>query len=216
MNYIKMTLALGAIICTTYACNKREIIPAPTPKVDLENHFFGKFDGTDVEFTQNVNGYAGSSNADFTISASDIDKAVYYSTMSSESSSRSITIGHGSIEFDNGTSDVPTLSLFNNFWNTYKEPLFSEDGINGFVVRYRDANGIVWKSNEDHDYPLEDVIYTNIVQESDDTGDYSNFQVNFATNLYHTFMNIDQFGDTTYDTQSILLTDAVYKGWYKR
>jgi len=216
MKNIKITLALGALICTVYSCNKREIIPAPTPVVDLENHFYGKFDGTDVEFTENVNGYTGSSNADFTISASDIDKAVYYSTMSSSSATRSITIGQGSIEFDNGSSDVPTLSLCNSFWNTYNEPLFSDEGLNGFVVRYRDANGNVWNSNEAHAYPLEDVIYSNIVQESDINGDYSKFTVNFATNLYHTFMIIDEFGDTTYDTQSILLTDAVYKGWYKR
>jgi len=216
MKHIKTTLAVGAVMCAVFACNKREIIPAPTPQVDLETHFIGKIDGTDIELTQNVNGYIGSSNADFTISASDIDKAVYYSTMSSPTHSRSITVGHGSILFDNGSSSVPTLSLFNNFWNTYKEPLFSEDGLNGFVVRYKDANGVVWKSNEAHTYPLENVLYSNIVQESDASGDYSKFKVTFATNLYHTFMNIDEFNDTTYDTQSILLTDGVYKGWYKR
>src|SRR5690606_28296789 len=122
MKYATFTIALAALGLTIFSCNKREIIPAPEPEVDLECHFYGKFNNTDLELTQHVNGYDGSSAADFIISASGIDSAVYYSSMSSSESPQSITVGHGSIEFDASSSSKPTLALFNNFFLTHLEP----------------------------------------------------------------------------------------------
>lgn len=216
MKYITLTVAIAALFLTTPSCNKREIIPAPEVVVELENHFFGRIANTDVEFTQNVGGYIGSSSADFIIEAAGIDKAVYYSTMSSDVTSRSITVGHGSIEYDSGTSSTPTLSLFNGFYGVNLEPDFFTNGINGFVVKYRDASNREWVSNSNHSYVNEDVSYSNIIQESDNTGDYSKFTVNFETYVYHTFEIVDEFGVITFELDSMLVTDAVYKGWYKR
>lgn len=216
MKYITITVAIAALVLTTFSCNKREIIPAPEKVVELENHFFGRIANTDVELTQNVGGYIGSSSADFIIEAAGIDKAVYYSTMSSDVSARSITVGHGSIEYDSGSSPNPTLSLFNGFYAVFLEPDFSANGVDGFVVKYRDGNNREWVSNGLHSHPLEDVIYSNILQESDAEGDYSKFTVSFETYVYHTFEFQDEFGVITYELDSMLITDAVYKGWYKR
>ncbi len=209
MKIFKTTLSFVAIAMLVFACNKREIIPAPIQKADLPIHFMGKIGNSDIELTENVNGYAGSSDVDLNISAGGIDSAVYYSTFSSSTNSLSVTVGHGSIEFDNGASTTPTLSVFNNFYNNSLTPLFSINGVNGFTVTYRDAQGKIWQSNDAHAYPTESVEYINVSQESDNTGDYSKFTVKFSTYVY-------RFNIVTGVVDSLLITDAVYKGWYKR
>lgn len=209
MKYFKLTAQFLALAVVFYSCNKHEVIPAPVPKADLETHFIGTIGGSEIELTENVNGYAGTSAADFIISAGGVDSAVYYSTFSSNVSSLSITIGHGSVEFDSGSSSSPTLSAFNNFYNNNLTPMFSTNGKNGFTVTYVDGNNRTWQSNEDHLYPGESVEYTNVSQESDNTGDYTKYTVTFNTYVY-------SFNVVTGMVDQLLITDAVYKGWYKR
>lgn len=209
MKYFKLTASFLLVAVVFFSCNKHEVIPAPVPKADLETHFFGTIGGSDVELTENVNGYSGNSAADFIISAGGIDSAVYYSQFSSNVSSLSIKVGHGSVEFDNGSSSSPTLSAFNNFYNNNLTPLFSTNGKNGFTVTYVDGNGRTWQSNEDHLLPTESVEYTNVSQESDNTGDYTKFTVTFNCYVY-------SFNVVTGIVDQLPITDAVYKGWYKR
>lgn len=209
MKYFKITASIAAISMVLLACNKHEIIPAPIAKADLETHFIGTIGNSEIELTENVNGYTGSSSADFNISAGGADSAVYYSTFSSNTSSLSITVGHGSIEYDSGTSSTPTLSVFNNFFNNNLTPIFSVNGVNGFTVTYVDSQNKTWQSNQDHLLPGESVAYTNVSQESDNTGDYSKFTVTFNTYVY-------RFNLVTGLTDQLLITDAVFKGWYKR
>src|SRR5690606_10178120 len=127
----------------------------------------------------------GSSDADFLISASGIDSAVYYSTMSSTETLQAITVGHGSVEFDASTSSVPTLALFNNFFLTHLKPNVSLEGKSAFVVRYKDPQGRIWESNNNASSPTEDVLYSTVEQESDTSGDYTKFVVNFETYVYY-------------------------------
>lgn len=213
MKFSTLTLSMAALLIATVACNKREIIPAPEVKIELENSFIGKINGSTVEFTQNVGGYAGSSEADFVINAGGDDRAVYYSTMSSSTDTRSISVGHGSIIFDANASSVPSLDVFNSFYTNAAniQPDFSNGGTAGFRVKFKDAAGREWSSNENHSYPLENAVYTNIRQESDNTGDYSSFRMDFAGYVYRSWTD----GVDTY-TDSLLITDAIFKGWYKR
>lgn len=213
MKYAFFIPALLAIGLSTYSCNKREIIPAPEPKVDLEVHFYGKIDGTDIELTQNVNGYTGSSDADFIITASSIDSAIYYSTMASNQSLLSITVGHGSIPYDANTSSRPSLAQFESFYTSHLQPDVTFDGRDGFVIIYKDALGKTWKSNDLGAFPAEDVLYTVVEKESDESGDYIKFKVNFETMIYHTYYDEILEVDVT---EEMLITDAVYTGWYKR
>jgi hypothetical protein len=194
---------------TTIACNKREIIPAPVQKVELESHFFGKINGTDLEFTEDVLGYTSSSTYDLQINALSLDSAVYYSTMSSPDQNRSITVGHGSIQFDANTASVPSLSQFNNFYNTNLTPFFSNSGKNGFTIQYKDTQGRTWRSNQSGILPSESVAYSNVRQESDANGDYSKFTVAFNTYVYY-------YDFILAELDSLAVTQAVYTGWYKR
>ena len=102
-------IALSILI---FSCNKREIIPAPEPKVELKNHFYGKINGSDLELTQNVNGFSGTSGLDLIINASTLDSAVYHSIFASTQTSQKVNIGHGSIVFDWNASERPTLNAF--------------------------------------------------------------------------------------------------------
>lgn len=211
MKKTHLLLAFGIAAAAIVSCNKHEVIPPPIPMVDLEAHFIGKISGTDLELTENVNGFYGSSDADFELNANDIDRAVYYSRMSSNQTLKSVSVGHGSVLFDAATSPRPTLSLFNNFYGNPPniEPPFSIDGYNGFVFRYTDASGRVWLSNENHSLATEDVLYSNIKQESDTTGDYHKFIVSFECYVY-------SWNDVDMDYDSMAVTDAIYEGWYKR
>ena len=83
------------------------------------------------------------------------------------------------------------------------------NGKNGFTVTYVDGNNRTWQSNEDHLFPGESVEYTNVSQESDNTGDYTKFTVTFNTYVY-------SFNVVTGMVDQLPITDAVYKGWYKR
>lgn len=209
MKKINILIALGSVLLVSIACNKREIIPAPVKKVALESHFSGKINGTDVEFTEDVLGYAGSSTNDLQVNALALDSAVYYSTISSPSQSLSITVGHGSIQYDANSSSIPTLSLFNNFYTTNLTPVFSNNAKNGFIVQFRDGQGRTWKSNEAHILPTESVLYSNVSQESDANGDYSRFKVAFNTYVYY-------FDNILLQMDSLAITNATYTGWYKR
>lgn len=213
MKFSTLTLSMATLLIATVACNKREIIPAPEVKIELENSFIGKIDGSTVEFTQNVGGYVGSSDADFVINAGGDDRAVYYSTMSSSTDSRAISVGHGSIIFNANASSVPGLDVFNSFYTNAAniQPDFSNGGTAGFRVVFTDAAGRVWSTNEDHVHPLENAVYTNIRQESDNTGDYSSFRVDFTCYAYRYWTD----GTETF-SDSIEITDAIFKGWYKR
>lgn len=201
--------AIGISSIALFSCNKHEVIPPPKPQVDLESHFFGEINGTDIELTQNVNGYSSESQVDLIISATDIDRAVYYSEMSSNQSLFSVKVGHGSILFDASTSSTPTLALFNNFYSNNLQPDFSVAGQNGFVVSIRDNSGKTWESNEDHIYLTEDVNFSNIRQESDESGDYNKFICTFDTYVYNT-------DPITLLKDSMLITNATYEGWFKR
>jgi hypothetical protein len=123
----------------------------------------------------------------------------------------------------NVTSD-PTLSIFNGFLTANPTPTYTLGAIltgantAGFEVAYRDGNGDVWLTKDTDPNTID---FTNIVQESDKTGDYSKFIANFDCTVYHTFQiitpsNPPAVGDTTYVEQSLPVNNGVFKGWYKR
>lgn len=215
MKFFYKTLAILTLSTVIFSCNKREIIPAPTREVELKNHFIGVIDGGTVEFTENVNGFSGSSGVDLIINAAGMDSAVYHSNFSSTQTPQKISVGHGSLVFDWGSSERPLLSAFENYFlaSPNQTPTFSNGGLAGFTVTYTDASGREWKSNEDHEYPNESVEYTLMAIESDASGDYAKFKVSFSTYVYSTYFdNALQI----YITDSLLITNGTYTGWYKR
>lgn len=211
MKYFVKSFAVLSLGILIFSCNKREIIPAPERKVDLKNHFYGKINGVDVvELTQNVNGFRGTSGVDLIINASTLDSAIYHSIFASTESLQGISVGHGSIVFDWNASDRPTLANFESFYlsGPNQNPVFAPGGLTGFTFTYTDGSGRNWRSNANGL-----VAYSSMAIESDDSGDYAKFKVAFETEVFHTYYDPVLQVDVT---ESMLITDAVYTGWYKR
>lgn len=215
MKYVLKPFAFLLLCVTMFACNKREIIPAPERQVELKNHFKGVINGATTEFTENVNGFKGESNFDLVINASSMDSAIYHSVFKSTSGNQGVIIKHGSLAFDYGASDRPTLASFESFYmnGANHQPAFSERGLNGFSFTYIDGNGNVWESNSVNQPPMEHVEYLTMATESDKSGTYAKFKVKFATRVYRTYTDPLTLLPVTL---TLDVTDAVYTGWYKR
>ena len=208
----KGTFFIGLIGLAISSCIKHEVIPAPEPKVELSANFEGYIGSQFVEYTENVDGYVPFADL-ATQSANGINHAQYLFSMVSASSIPSIRIGLGSISWSaaSGTA-VPALDLFNSFYASQDAPLYSDDALNGFNVTYNAVDGTVWASSEVSPYN-QVVNFSNIKQESDNSGDYSKFTCTFSCYVYHTY-NDPPPGITW--TDSILIENAVYQGWFKR
>lgn len=208
MRKIVLLFALGSLFLA--GCPKHEIIPAPEPRVDLEANFVGNINGTDVELTENVNGYyLEATKTKIILPSPSPSSAVYYADMKSGQTMVSVKIGMGSVLFDGSISSDPTLSLFNAFFTANMTPSYSAASVAGFEVIYRDGTGAVWTS--DPASTPQNVVFSNVVQESDATGDYSKFVCTFDCIVYRTVVV-----GTVSTTYSLPIQNATYTGWFKR
>lgn len=196
-------------------CPKHEIIPAPTPKVELESSFIGIVNGSQLELTQNVDGYyLEATKTKYILPSPTPSKAAYYANMKSSNGLVSIRVGLGSISFDGSADSDPSLTVFNNFFSSTTAPIYSAQAASGFEVVYRDGSGNVWTSDDTQ--PLQDVVFTGIVQESDGSGDYSKFTCTFNCNVYRDVPDLTTPVLTDSITLSLPIQNAVLKGWFKR
>lgn len=221
---LKSILASTLVIAALASCVKHEVIPAPEPKVELVCNFTGTINGTDVEWTQNVDGVYLESSKSKIVPPSGLSSAVYYSEIKSSDNLNAMRLNIGQMKWDANVTSDPTLSIFNGFLTANPTPTYTLGAIltgantAGFEVAYRDGNGDVWLTKDTDPNTID---FTNIVQESDKTGDYSKFVANFDCVVYHTFQiitpsNPPAVGDTTYVEQSLPVNNGVFKGWYKR
>jgi hypothetical protein len=194
---------------TLGSCIEHEIIPAPEPVVDLECHFQGFVNGTDVELSQNVNGYnCNPTKEKIILPAPQFSSAIYFSEMSSAQTAVYVKIGMGSVLWDAATVSDPTLTLFNNFFLNNLTPAYSDNGTAGFEVEYRDPSGKLWNSHE-NSVNAQNVTFSALKQESDSNGDYSMFTCNFSCYVYNQDV-------VTLEWDSLNIQNAVYEGWFKR
>lgn len=210
-------IALFGLGFVLASCIKHEVIPAPTPTVDLDASFSGTVNNTTTEFTTNVLDYENTSYKVKVIQPPGGNStAVYYSEMQSPSQTQSIAIGLGSIIFDSGVAADPPLALFEPFFPANDAPAYSNNGASGFEVVYTDAASRVWKSNEASTYPGATANFTGIHVESDESGDYSKFICTFDCYVYS--LNPDSLAlmPPVAHVDSFLIEDGVYNGWFKR
>lgn len=210
MNKLKFSIA--ALLCAGFilsSCIEHEVIPAPTPTVELKCSFDGIVNGTDVHLMQFIDGYdCTPTKAKYLLPPPQWSTAVYYSEIASASSPVSFKIGMGSVAWDASTTGDPTLALFNDFFTSNLTPNFSNVGVSGIEVSYRDAAGRNWVSH-DNSVNVQNASFTSISQESDETGDYSKFICNFNCYVYY-----QDPGTMLWD--SIQIQNAAFKGWFKR
>ena len=208
-NYKLGIFALLTLVFSLESCIEHEVIPAPVPMVDLTCHFIGTVNGSVLELTENVSGYAGSATKNLNIlPAPAVSTAAYNFQMTSASTQTSVKVVLGSVLWDASVSTAPDIATFNAFHTANTSPSYSTSGSSGFEVSYKDAAGLNWTSKQSSPNP-QSVTFTGILQESDTLGDYSKFTCNFNCYVYRQ----DAF---TLDWDSLLIQDGVFKGWFER
>jgi len=199
------------------ACIEHEVIPAPSNKVDLNASFAATFNGTQVEFTQNVDKYLGFAlDTQVINSAPILSRQIFVSGMSSTNNLQSLTLTFGGLEWDATGNSAPTLPMFNDFHMSNSDtPIPFKDmaslvanSADGVQVTYTDNTGKVWISRENE--PLGQIAnFTILKQASDASGDYSLFEVNFSCVVWY----VDS---QTGVEESLSIANAKFRGWFKR
>jgi hypothetical protein len=205
MKRIAFVFLFGSVFLA--GCPKHEIIPAPTPKVELNAHFVGVINGSNTEITEGVGGfYLLANKSKIILPSPSLSSAVYNADFKTDQSLISLKISLGSIFWDASLASDPSLAQFNDFFDLTSSlsPDYTAGAAQGFEVIYRDGFGNIWTSNSSDPGT---VTFSDIVQESDATGDYSKFTCEFDCILYRTV------GVNTY---TLAIEDAVYTGWFKR
>lgn len=229
-------LIIGLVGLGMASCIDHEVIPPPEPEVTLDCSFEGNVGGAFFEFTKNVDGYTCTPGLAKQTSQG-ITDAQYLFAMTSQAQIQFVQIGLGSLSWNDPTgTDRPALSLFNGFFTapTSMSPDYSNVALNGFEVQYRDQYGDIWRSYQPGTEPTPESgtpIATqtvefdpeSIIQESDESGDYSKFVCYFTTPVYHIYSVIDisvnpQTNPPTMRDSAVVLNieDAIYRGYFKR
>jgi hypothetical protein len=191
------------------SCIEHEVIPPPEQKVELDCYFDGFLNSISLSLTQNVDGnYGVATKAQNILPAPDFSNERYYFTMTSNQTSRAITIGLGSVYWDGAVDYSPTTTQFNSFMANTVAPAFSDGALTGVEVKYTDANGTVWNSHENSPN-FQEANFTYTKQESDNTGDYSKFICDFDCYVY-------KQDPVTMAWDSIRIQANEFRGWFKR
>ena len=194
----------------TSSCIEHEVIPPPVNTVDLNCYFVGYVNGTQVEFTQNVNGYGA-----MDVNAEDINpsptpsKKTYGTKIKSSYNPQAIRLKFGTLEWDASANSQPTVAMFNDYHSSSSSiPInFSDLGEDGVEIEYIDNNNVQWLSRETD--PNQSAVFSIISQASDNTGDYSLFQCDFSCKVWriNPQTSLDEF---------LEITNAKMTSWFKR
>lgn len=206
MKYFKI---LSVLLATTvlFSCVEHEVIPPPKEEVELNSSFSTMLEGIEYELIQDVDGYyCDPTQAKEILPTPQPSTVTYYSAMKSDAELGFIQIGIGKLNFNADANINPTVEQFSTFFNSNTDPVYSLDADDGVEIVFRDGSGDIWMSYEDSGAP-QDFTFTSLVQESDEQGDYLKFVANFSLELYDDIDN---------PTDTILMENAVFEGYFKR
>ena len=207
INIFSVLFYFGLILSS---CIEHEVIPPPLTTVDLNCHFIGFVNGTQVEFTQNVEGYkAEVSNSEDINPSPALSYKTYGSKITSPYKSQAIRIKFGTLDWDASANAQPTVAMF-NAWHTGNSGIpisFSDMGSNGVEIEYTDNNGVVWLSRETDPGQVANFVIDE--QASDNTGDYSMFECSFTCKVW-------RINPQTNLEESLDITNAKFASWFKR
>ncbi|MDX1651022.1 MAG: hypothetical protein R3277_00910 [Brumimicrobium sp.] len=206
MNFSKSLIVLSGIFLL-FSCVEHEVIPPPKPEVDLSCSFSALLEGNQYELIQDVNGYyCNATQAKEILPTPQPSKITYYSEIKSDTQLDFVQIGIGKLAFNADNSIDPSVEQFSAFFNSNTNPAFSAGAVAGVEIVFRDGSGNIWMTKEDSGEP-QSFTFSSLVQESDEEGDYMKFTANFSASLYD---------DLTQPTDTIVIENAVFKGYFKR
>lgn len=191
-----------------FGCKEPEIIPAPTSRADLKIHFEGIINGSDVEWTKNVDKYKAVSRKVLkpNVTSGLLDLA-YYCSMESSSKVSSIQVALGSLMQDPSLGTSPNMVTFRDFMDNNLMPVYSDTAIAGFEVIYTNADGLPFRSDETQPATVE---FSELIEKEDNSGEYIQFTCKFTCPVFYTHPT-----DATLD-QSGVVQNATLTGYYTR
>ncbi|HTO38371.1 MAG TPA: hypothetical protein VL021_08105 [Brumimicrobium sp.] len=210
MKYLTgLSIILGLTLFSS--CIKHEVIPAPTPRVDLPASFVASLNGESYEIIKDVQGYVcKATQAKELLPTPQLSNVIYYSALQSDSKLDFIQIGVGRLKFNADQSLDPSLGIFTNYFLDNPVHDFSNSAQDGVQIVYRDATGNIWISDED-DNAANNLEFITLKQESDEKGDYMKFTAKFNVILK---LDVDSthpdFGET------LVISNATFQGYFKR
>ena len=210
MRMLKLYTLLLFVGLLFSACIEHEVIPAPETTVDLNSAFIGFVNGTQVEFTQNVNGYgAVAMNAEDINPSPTPSHMTYGSKIKSIYNDQAIRVKFGTLDWDVSQNSYPTVSMFNDWLNTWSNtPVsFSDQGLSGIEIEYTDNLGVSWVSRESDLGQTGTFVIKK--QESDNTGDYSLFECTFSCLVW-------RINPQTNLDESVIIENGKITSWFKK
>ena len=176
-------------IATTGAlasCVKHEVIPPPKPKVDLSSSFSVDTSSVKITYVKDVDGFLiEPTNFRQLQSTPQLSSIVYFNTIRSSVFSDLFKVSIGRAYWDAGNGPFPSVELFRIFFENTINPAFSDNGIDGVMLEWRDRNNVLWRSRE-ASLQSQSFVFTSVVQESDEEGDYVKFSAEFSCYMYTT------------------------------
>lgn len=208
MKYLSgLTVVLALLLFSS--CIKHEIIPPPSPKVDLPASFIGSLNGATYEIIKDVDGYFCKGTQTKQLNPTpQLSTVIYYSSLQSESKIDFLQIGIGKLKYNADYNIDPSLEDFNNYFNDNLSPNYSAGADDGVEIVYRDSQGMIWISDPDLPGTF---VFTKLSQESDETGDYMKFTAKFSAVLS---LSVDEdhedFGST------IQFENGIFEGFFMK
>ena len=203
------TLILGLALLPS--CIEHEVIPPPTPVVELECSFGGVFNGEEYSFSQFAGIECEPAQEKLITPAPQASRVTYFSTIRGANVLDLIQLNIGELLFQpTANSSNPTLNEFEAFFKSDTEPDFKADSKDGVEIVYRDESGRVWYSSPVDSLNEQFFKFTSLELDSDENGDFMLFTANFSCNLYL----YDEETEEPIDT--IAVENAVYRNHFKR
>lgn len=183
--------ASGAIA----SCVKHEVIPPPKPQVDLSSSFSADTSGTNISYVKDVDGfYVEATNFRELQTSPQLSSIVYANTLRSTNYFDLVKLSVGRAYWDAGVDAFPSVSQFKLFFEGMMNPDFSDGGLNGVMIEWRDSGNNLWRTRE-NSTQLQSFSFTSISQESDEEGDYVKFTSEFSCYLY----SLDELDSVRFD-----------------
>lgn len=186
-----------------FSCKKPEVIPAPTSNAGLKIHFQGIINGSDVEWTKNVDGYKAQSRKVYTPqTGTGLLDLAYYCGMVSSSKVSAIEIALGSLVQDPNLGTTPNMVTFKNFVESNMTPSYSKNATAGFEVTYTNENGLIFRSDETQPATVE---FLDLEEKEDASGEYIQFKCKFTCPIFY-IDSVDATNNLTGVIQNATLT----------
>ena len=177
-------LLSGAVLALT-SCVKHEVIPPPTPPLEVvvfDCSFEGDIDGDMVSLVKDVNGFFCSHLKKVETATGDPTTGKWDNDILHSSSSEKVKIRHGKMTWPN-TMTLPSTMDWKDFFTSNFTPILAADGDGGVEFEYTDNTGDVFSTQDTSTYANE-IIYTFLESDSASNGLFVKFTATVDCKVY--------------------------------